>query len=131
MPTTTATRERLTSAAVTLHHPLPLLLRAKDAEGLKLRTLNDHKSLPLPATLAGRTIPDAQARGTDRRPRSPVRRAHADGTSPVHRTPDATEQRCRQRLISRNRKHPYPDAQVLPSLPPRGRSPANRPQFSR
>ncbi|RKP47849.1 integrase [Cohnella endophytica] len=43
-----ARRERLTSAAVTLHHPLDYyfgtFLRAKEAEGLKPRTLNDHKS---------------------------------------------------------------------------------------
>jgi len=48
MPTATATRERLTSAAITLHHPLDyyfaLFLRAKETEGLKLRTLNDHKN---------------------------------------------------------------------------------------
>lgn len=39
MPTATATRERLTSAAITLHHPLDyyfaLFLRAKKTEGLK------------------------------------------------------------------------------------------------
>lgn len=44
----TATRKRLTSAAVTLHHPLDyyfnVFLRAKETEGLKPRTLNDHKS---------------------------------------------------------------------------------------
>jgi len=48
MPTATATRKRLTSAAVTLHHPLDyyfaLFHRAKNTEGLKPRTLNDHKS---------------------------------------------------------------------------------------
>jgi len=48
MPTATATRERLTSAAITLHHPLDyyfaLFLRSKETEGLKLRTLNDHKN---------------------------------------------------------------------------------------
>src|SRR5690606_31447636 len=48
MPMATATRKRLTSAAITLHHPLDyyfaLFLRAKETEGLKLRTLNDHKS---------------------------------------------------------------------------------------
>lgn len=48
MPTAIATRERLTSTAITLHHPLDhyfeLFLRAKTAEGLKPRTLNDHKN---------------------------------------------------------------------------------------
>jgi integrase/recombinase XerD len=48
MTLSTATRERLTSAAVTLHHPLDhyfnVFLRAKETEGLKPRTLNDHKS---------------------------------------------------------------------------------------
>jgi len=48
MPMVTATRERLTSAAITLHHPLDyyfaLFLRAKESEGLKPRTLYDHKS---------------------------------------------------------------------------------------
>lgn len=43
MPATTAARERLTSAALTLHHPLDyyfaLFLRAKETEGLKPRTL--------------------------------------------------------------------------------------------
>jgi integrase/recombinase XerD len=46
--TNSATRERLTSAAVTLHHPLDhyfkLFLRAKETSGLKPRTLNDHKN---------------------------------------------------------------------------------------
>lgn len=44
----TATRERLTSAAITLHHPLDYyfdkFLFAKKTEDLKPRTLNDHKS---------------------------------------------------------------------------------------
>ncbi len=44
----TATRARLTSAAITLHHPLDyyfaLFLRAKKTEGLKPRTLKDHES---------------------------------------------------------------------------------------
>ncbi|MDQ0195650.1 hypothetical protein [Paenibacillus wynnii] len=48
MTQSTATRERLTSTAVTLHHPLDyyfnVFLRAKETEGLKPRTLNDHKS---------------------------------------------------------------------------------------
>lgn len=48
MPTAIATRERLTSAAINLHHPLDyyfaLFLRAKKTEGLKPRTLNDHES---------------------------------------------------------------------------------------
>jgi len=48
MSTATATRERLTSAAITLHHPLDyyfaLFLRAKETAGLKPRTLNDHES---------------------------------------------------------------------------------------
>lgn len=48
MATATATRERLTSAAITLHHPLDyyfaLFLRAKKNEGLKTRTLSDHES---------------------------------------------------------------------------------------
>ncbi len=48
MSTATATRERLTSAAITLHHPLDyyfaLFLRAKKHEGLKPRTLTDHES---------------------------------------------------------------------------------------
>ncbi|MBO9604989.1 MAG: hypothetical protein J7639_03520 [Paenibacillaceae bacterium] len=48
MTTATATRKRLTSAAITLHHPLDyyfaLFLRAKKNEGLKPRTLNEHKS---------------------------------------------------------------------------------------
>jgi hypothetical protein len=48
MPMTTATRERLTTAAVTLHHPLDyyfgIFLRAKETEGLKHRTLRDHKN---------------------------------------------------------------------------------------
>lgn len=48
MTTSIATRERLTSAAITLHHPLDhyfnVFFRAKETEGLKPRTLNDHKS---------------------------------------------------------------------------------------
>jgi integrase/recombinase XerD len=48
MPMTTATRERLASVTVTLHHPLDyyfnVFLRAKETEGLKPRTLNDHKN---------------------------------------------------------------------------------------
>lgn len=48
MATVTATRERLTSAAITMHHPLDyyfaLFLRAKKNEGLKPRTLNDHEN---------------------------------------------------------------------------------------
>jgi integrase/recombinase XerD len=48
MTQSTATRERLTSAAVTLHHQLDyyfnVFLRAKETEGLKPRTLNDHKN---------------------------------------------------------------------------------------
>ncbi|CAH1226055.1 Tyrosine recombinase XerC [Paenibacillus plantiphilus] len=48
MPMATGTRKRLTSAAITLHHPLDyyfaLFLRAKKTEGLKPRTLNDHES---------------------------------------------------------------------------------------
>lgn len=48
MSMATATRERLTSAAITLHHPLDyyfaLFLRAKKNEGLKSRTLSDHES---------------------------------------------------------------------------------------
>ncbi|MCM3130073.1 tyrosine-type recombinase/integrase [Paenibacillus provencensis] len=48
MPTATATRERLTFTAINLHHPLDyyfgLFLRAKETEGLKPRTLNDHKN---------------------------------------------------------------------------------------
>lgn len=43
-----ATRDLLTSATITLHHPFDyyfsLFLRAKETEGLKPRTLNDHKS---------------------------------------------------------------------------------------
>lgn len=42
-----AVRKRLTSAAITLHHPLDyyfaLFLRAKKTEGLKPRTLSDHE----------------------------------------------------------------------------------------
>lgn len=48
MPTVTASRERLISAAITLHHPLDyyfgIFLRVKETEGLKLRTLYDHKN---------------------------------------------------------------------------------------
>ncbi|MFD0712972.1 hypothetical protein [Paenibacillus sp. GCM10027626] len=48
MSTATATRERLTSAAITLRHPLDyyfgLFLFAKKTEGLKPRTLSDHES---------------------------------------------------------------------------------------
>ncbi|MFB9278861.1 tyrosine-type recombinase/integrase [Cohnella cellulosilytica] len=48
MPTATATRELLTSAAITLHHPLDyyfvLFLRAKKNESLRTRTLNDHEN---------------------------------------------------------------------------------------
>lgn len=48
MPMATATRKRLTSVAITLHHPIDyyfaLFLRAKKTEGLKPRTLNDHES---------------------------------------------------------------------------------------
>ena len=48
MSTATATRERLTSTAIALQHPLDhyfkLFLHAKETEGLKLLSLNDHKS---------------------------------------------------------------------------------------
>ncbi|ALS23393.1 tyrosine-type recombinase/integrase [Paenibacillus naphthalenovorans] len=48
MSAVSATRERLTSAAITLHHPLDYyfdkFLFAKKTEGLKPRTLNDHES---------------------------------------------------------------------------------------
>jgi integrase/recombinase XerD len=48
MRTTNAIQERLTSTAITLHHPLDyyfiLFFRAKKTEGLKPRTLNDHES---------------------------------------------------------------------------------------
>lgn len=48
MTQSTATRERLSSTAMTLHHPLDyyfnVFLRAKQVEGLKPRTLNDHKN---------------------------------------------------------------------------------------
>lgn len=48
MTQSTATRERLTSAAVSLHHQLDyyfnVFFRAKETEGLKPRTLNDHKN---------------------------------------------------------------------------------------
>ncbi|QJD85984.1 tyrosine-type recombinase/integrase [Cohnella herbarum] len=44
----TATRERLASSKITLHHPIDyyfdIFFRAKKIEGLKPRTLNDHKS---------------------------------------------------------------------------------------
>lgn len=47
MSKATATRDRLTSAVITLHHPIDyyfgIFLRAKETEGLKSRTLNDHK----------------------------------------------------------------------------------------
>lgn len=76
----TATHERLTSPTITLHYPLDycfgVFLRAKEAEGLKPRALNDHQ--PLPATLAGRAVPDAIAGATDRRPRLAVRRIHRE-----------------------------------------------------
>ncbi|WP_256762425.1 tyrosine-type recombinase/integrase [Cohnella sp. WQ 127256] len=48
MTQATATRERLTSVVVSMHHSLDyyfnVFLRAKQTEGLKPRTLNDHKS---------------------------------------------------------------------------------------
>lgn len=45
---TTATRDRLTSISITIHHPLDyhfnMFLRTKETEGLKPRTLADHKN---------------------------------------------------------------------------------------
>lgn len=80
---------------------------------MKLRTLNDHKNhyRYLQRWLA-ENHPTLKLKRVDRRPRSPVSRAHADGTNTVRRTPDARKPQHHQRPISRNREHPDSDAQA-------------------